>query len=192
MKTKITIILIAIYSLAANLNAQTPYLVKDIWAGTGDSQPYGLTNVNGTLFFNALDPVDGAGVLRKSDGTTAGTVDVKVVFPYGYFGTVEKLTAVGNTLYFVGDDASGTTGKELWKSDGTAAGTLMVKDIYPGSSNSSPDKLVDVNGTLFFSANDGINGNELWKSDGTASGTVLVKDIVSGSSGGFASPADLY
>ena len=32
-----------------------PYLVKDIYPGTGSSSPYYLTNVNGTLFFGADD-----------------------------------------------------------------------------------------------------------------------------------------
>ena len=40
-----------------------------------------------------------------------------------------ELTAVGNTLFFSGYDA--TNGGALWKSDGTTSGTVMVKDTYP-------------------------------------------------------------
>jgi ELWxxDGT repeat protein len=94
--------------------------------------------------------------------------------------SIDYLTAVGTTLYFVAND--GTNGIELWKSDGTSSGTVMVKDIRSGSSSSSPVALVRVGTTLYFVANDGTNGVELWKSDGTASGTVMVKDINSGSS----------
>ena len=84
-----------------------------------------------------------------------------------------RLTAVGNTLFFVATDANGT---ELWKSDGTEAGTMLVKDINPTDDAFISD-LTAVGNTLYFRADDGTHGVELWKSDGTAAGTVLVKDI---------------
>lgn len=92
-----------------------------------------LTNVGGTLYFQANDGTSGF-ELWKSDGTETGTVRVKDIWPgpsssYAYF-----LTDVGGTLYFMASD--GTSGSELWKSDGTEAGTVRVKDINPGSSNS--------------------------------------------------------
>ena len=51
-------------------------LVKDILAGSGDSSPRNLTNVNGILYFLANDGINGE-ELWKSDGTAAGTVLVK-------------------------------------------------------------------------------------------------------------------
>jgi ELWxxDGT repeat protein len=136
-----------------------------------------LTNVNGTLFFQADDGTSGY-ELWKSDGTSTGTVLVKDIrpgpsssFPFG-------LTNVNGTLFFHAND--GTNGDELWKSDGTSTGTVLVKDIRPGPSDSFPSGLTNVNGTLFFEANDGTSGYELWKSDGTSTGTVLVNDIFSG------------
>ncbi len=50
-------------------------VVKDIDAGTAGSYPAYLTNVNGTLFFNASD--SNGEQLWKSDGTEVGTVLVK-------------------------------------------------------------------------------------------------------------------
>ncbi|MBL0307320.1 MAG: T9SS type A sorting domain-containing protein [Chitinophagaceae bacterium] len=119
--------------------------------------------------------------LWKSDGTWAGTVLVKDIYPGPIGGTKRYFTNVNGTLYFSADD--GVNGEELWKSDGTSAGTIMVKDILPGEIGSSPQNLTNVNGVLYFSATDGINGQELWKSDGTEAGTVLVKDINPGGIG---------
>ena len=51
-------------------------MVKDIDPGSDGSFPSELTNVSGTLYFEADDGADG-GELLKSDGTAAGTVMVK-------------------------------------------------------------------------------------------------------------------
>ncbi len=192
-------------------------MVKDIATGTyfdydtysyvpSRSDPADFVNVNGMLFFSAYNFDDGSGrELWKSDGTSAGTVLVKDIFPgtypYYYNGNFwadypngsypTKMTAVDGTLFFVADD--GTNGQELWKSDGTSAGTILVKDIYTGTSyqsgygyapnSSSPQELIEVDGKLLFIANDGVHGEELWKSDGTSGGTALLKDIETGSAG---------
>jgi ELWxxDGT repeat protein len=168
----------------------TPFLVKDINPGTGNSNPTNLVNVNGTLFFTASTP--GLGVeLWRSDGTAAGTVLVKDVVAGTGSSNPAQLTNVNGTLFFTVDD--GVNGRELWKSDGTAAGTVLVKDINPGSGSGFSflltDTLLNLNGTLFFTANDGVNGVELWKSDGTAAGTVMVRDIRAGANS--SSPAEL-
>jgi ELWxxDGT repeat protein len=160
----------------------TPFLVKDIFPGLGNSSPGYLTAVGNTLFFSATG-VSGGKELWKSDGTAAGTVLVKDIRPGLSTSYPVSLTAVGNTLFFRADD--GVNGGELWKSDGTAAGTVLVGDIRPGSSGSYPRHLTAVGSTLFFSADNGVNGRELWKSDGTAAGTVLVKDIRPGSSNSY-------
>jgi ELWxxDGT repeat protein len=155
-------------------------LVKDVNTGVGypvgnpgSSFPNALTNVNGTLFFNADDGIHGF-ELWKSDGTAAGTTLVKDIasgtagswpggFGYGDF-YPGAATNVSGTLFFSADD--GIHGRELWKSDGSAAGTTLVKDIKPGGGydrSSFPFGLTNVSGTLFFSADDGVHGYELWK-----------------------------
>jgi len=182
--------------------AEGTVLIRDIFPGTftnGDgtypnaSDPQDLVNLNGTLFFTADDGASGR-EFWKSDGTEAGTVLVKDLFPgtYPYYdnGNYEgerpnasgpdKLTAVDGQLFFIARDE--THGTELWKSDGTEAGTALVKDIYEGTDDglSQSDWLKNVDGTLFFTAAEALNGRELWKSDGTAAGTVMVKDISPG------------
>jgi ELWxxDGT repeat protein len=167
-------------------------LVKDI---TCDScydadygYPYDLTAVGGSLFFTEIDDTHGR-ELWTSDGTRAGTVVVKDIYPggYSYGSDPDDLVSVGGTLFFSADD--GTHGRELWASDGTTAGTVLVKDLNPNSrrgipQSGYPSDLADVGGTLFFSAADGAHGRELWASDGTTAGTVLVKDINPNSNSG--------
>jgi ELWxxDGT repeat protein len=152
-------------------------LVKDIVVGVGSSIPANLTNLNGILYFSAVDAVNGK-ELWKSDGTSAGTVLVKDINVGNLDSSPTRLTNANGVLYFISNN--GVNGIELWKSDGTSAGTVLVKDIFSGISTSNPNYLTFINGVLYFSANDGINGNELWKSDGTSLGTLIVKDLNTG------------
>jgi ELWxxDGT repeat protein len=113
-------------------------MVKDIWPGL-DSRPYWLTDVGGTLYFQANDGTHGE-ELWKSDGTEAGTVMVRDIRPGSVRSEPAWLTDVGGTVYFTAGD--GVDGRELWMSDGTEAGTVMVKDIRAGSASSMPTELV--------------------------------------------------
>lgn len=184
-------------------------LVKDIQPGNLSSNPIGLTNVNGTLFFTAIG-INTGRELWKSDGTPSGTVMVKDIISgeespdFGSYPSAPNFTDVGKTLYFVADDK--LHGRELWKSDGSTVGTVMVKDINPGSNTSHSMNfsyfahvhnsasgmtvfdMLGIDDTLYFAADDGTNGRELWKTDGTANGTVMIKNIASGS--GSADPND--
>lgn len=165
-------------------------LVKDIW-GTLDksSYPHDLTPFGASVIFGATvdsfpDPLLGTEPWI-SDGTDAGTVLVKDIWPEDHEGSNPYgFTNVGGTMFF------GATlnlfpgqqfGTELWMSDGTEPGTVMVKNINSGSADAAIREITNVDGTLFFSANDSVNGSELWKSDGTAAGTVLVANIRPGS-----------
>jgi ELWxxDGT repeat protein len=144
-------------------------LVKDIVPGPSGSDPNNFTDVNGTLFFSALD-ASGGRDLWKSNGTAGGTVSVKDFFP-----GLGRIWNLNGKLFLIADD--GLHGFELWKSDGTTAGTVLVKDIYPGPGSVTLTWMVNANGTLFFSARDHDHGHELWRTDGSAAGTILVKDI---------------
>lgn len=157
--------------LAANtdlwrIDSASATTVKDF------ARVHDIYTMQGTLF--AVAEAASSLGLWKSDGTSNGTTQIKIIDtgianPYGKF-----LTAMGNTLFFSATDNA--HGLELWQSDGTAAGTTLIRDINLGTADSAPEGW-NVNGTLFFVADDGTHGRELWKSDGTTPGTTLVRDI---------------
>lgn len=155
--------------LGCGLSAASQTLVKDIVPGLSGSSPGAFAPVAGGLLFVAGNNVDPYGLIWKTDGTTAGTVQVSNA------AVVSPFVRMGAWLYFTGTTAA--NGQELWKTDGTAAGTALVKDIWPGPSGSGLSSLVVLNNRLYFQANDNVAGIELWTSDGTAAGTRLVKDV---------------
>ena len=133
-------------------------LVKDIYPGDAWHME-SLTNVNGTLFFVASDGIHGR-ELWKSDGTAAGTVMVKDIYPGAEESYPQDLVNEGGVLYFTAH--SPLSGRELWRSDGTSSGTVLVADIQPGSLASSPDNLTVSGDALYFTAADVFTGRELW------------------------------
>jgi ELWxxDGT repeat protein len=178
--------------------------VKDIHPGSTFS-PYGqaypnssfptsLVNLKGTLYFAATG-ADGR-ELWKSNGTEAGTILVKDIFPgfspyqspyfpYNYPAYDSSPTDIvnrGGTLFFSAFTLE--TGRGLWKSDGTAAGTAAVKGAAEGLSIPATADFTVAGSTVYFQGK-GADGYELWKTDGTASGTVQVKDIRVGPGGSY-------
>lgn len=170
-------------------------MVKDIRTGSANGLVSFFNNgcmsscqvdiavLNNEVYFIADDGSGTGRELWKSNGTSAGTVLVKDVYPGSQNSNPFNFLTIGNLLYFTAND--GTNGIELWKTDGTTIGTVIVKDINSGSAGSSPDQLTNFGGKLFFSAADGY-GAELWTSMGTSSTTARVSDIYPGA--GSATP----
>src|SRR5688572_3328164 len=145
-------------------------LVKDINGAGLASSNVGLekpVRVGSEIFFgtNALNG------LYKSNGTTAGTAEVKSGI------TASNLVNANGRLYFTGNQLNTSLGTELWTSDGTTQGTFMLKDIALGSSSCMRGYSRDIvplgTGAIFVADARGSIGEELWKTDGTADGTVL-------------------
>lgn len=169
---------IVFLTIGFGLSAQEPQLLKDIYPGTGFSNPYGYIVHNNKVYFGADDGENGW-ELWVSDGDETGTYMVKNINPSG-FSSPTFLGVFDGRLYFNADD--GTHGQELWVTDGTEGGTYMVKDINTtGVEDYYPaENPIVYNDKLYFSANDGVHGFELWVTDGTEDGTQMVKDINSG------------
>ena len=95
------------------------------------------------------------------------------------FSDIRRLTAVGDSFYFVG--LTRKRGAELWHSDGTPGGTMMVRDFEPGPESSLVGDLVALKGKIYFSAWDERYGTELWRHD-PRTAQLMVADIVPGNS----------
>ena len=164
----------------------TAHLVKDIFPPSDmparlAPAPGNLVAFGGKLFF-AANVEEGNSGLWSSDGTEAGTVEIKhfTTDPTQLVAWVDNLKPVGSRLFFTGTDAA--SGNELWVTNGTSGGTRLVKDITPGPEGGSFSYFTAVNNTLFFfrqvrDAADVPARYELWRSDGTDAGTRRIKDM---------------
>jgi len=138
-------------------------LVKEINASTASSSfPTKLIVYNNKIYFNASNGLSGSNngyELWTSDGTTAGTVLLKDIYPGTDSSFPSDFVIHDNKLFFTANN--GPNGRELWVTDGTNAGTQMVKDFVVGSTGSNPQYTTVYNGDLYFRAN-----GELYKSSG--------------------------
>ncbi len=143
------------------------------------------------MYFNGYDAASGA-ELWVTDGTAAGTMLVKDIYPGTNSGNPLGFCKVGSTTCFVARDAA--NGYQLWKTDGTSAGTQIVTIINPAGAIAE-FYFGLYKGKMYFFANDGVTGAEVWGTDGTAAGTQLLKDIVAGNNattGSGGARTDIY
>jgi ELWxxDGT repeat protein len=167
--------------------AASTKLVKDLYPGSYpdvyDYVPRSLTRVGQEVYL-----IGGVSDLWRSDGTAAGTTLVKSFDVLSSQSYPTDLTAVGNQLLLVADDA--TYGYELWRSNGTSAGTQVVKDIRPGTVSSGASALAVAGNTLYVAADEFVrevhstlDNPTLWVSDGTEAGTKFLFDPDGGITG---------
>jgi ELWxxDGT repeat protein len=155
-------------------------LFKDLWSGsssdpsgfgnvTNSSSPSGFVVFGNAIYFSATNA--NGNELWKTDGTLAGTVMIKDVYPGSFshtFGSSpnssnpSNFSIIDNILYFTATDANGTSG---WKTDGTAIGTVKVPGLE--AMNGEPVKFGNA---LYYQGQD-VLGAELHKVDLNGSAT---------------------
>ena len=93
-----------------------------------------LQVLNGSLYFLGFDFSSMTDQLWTSDGTAAGTVAVTATG--GTLSTVEDLTAVGSTIFFVNSEVSGTSpqaSSQLWEINGGIAAPVTPSTTWVAS-----------------------------------------------------------
>jgi ELWxxDGT repeat protein len=152
-------------------------LVRDVEPGTSGSDPAGLAEFQGKLYFSASTAALGR-ELWVSDGTEAGTDLVKAIQP-GTGSNPSHLTVHANRLWFFADD--GEHGRELWVSDGTRGGTAFAVDVEPGEGSFEPFLLISLSDRLLIYGRSPSQGYGIWATDGTAAGTRMIsRELIDG------------
>ena len=149
-------------------------LLVDIMPGILGSNPYGISALNGSLYFSADNGIDGSEPY-KSDGTPEGTQQLANINPAGS-SSPSSFTYFENAIFF---SANLSFDYELFMEDLNTGSVTLVKNINPTGA-SVPSNFHLYSGLLFFTASDGQLGNELWQTDGTTVGTQMVKDVYNG------------
>lgn len=108
--------------------------------------------------------------LWVTDGTAAGTSEIKAV-SNGVGGlNPSAFTVLGSEVLFRGDDSSGNP--NLWVTDGTVAGTSELSPISGASfSGLAPSHLTAFGTKVLFDGTDASGHQNLWATNGTAAGT---------------------
>ena len=142
--------------------AGTVMISPDI--GAGSSQAVGTAAVLGNRLVYVANTPTGL-VLRVTDGTAAGTVNVLGGAPaVGFLG---GLTSVQGHVVFTQTDP--VLGPSVWRTDGTAASTVLVADIDAGTQTQFVPTFYTAVGTkIFFQAYTQQTGAELYVMNATA------------------------
>lgn len=149
-------------------------------------RPESLVEFRGQLSF-AVNFEDRRMALWRSDGTEAGTTEVKAFppLPSDRLARLRGLTSAGDKLFFLASEVD--SGNELWVTDGSPGGTRRVADLTPGAEGSFLSHLAGLGSRFVFFrevlGSDTMPGrHELWRSDGTAAGTQRLMDFGPGTS----------
>lgn len=169
------------------------FLLKDInLAGaSADSYPSGFTDLgNGTVVFSAYDGASG-NELWATNGTSAGTVQVKDLLPGTSSSDLKDFTPLGNSKAILNAyNGPNSYNSALWVTDGTAGGTVKLKEnsAVGNYGGFNPKEFLAIGGgKAIFTADDSIRGSEPWITDGTAAGTTLITDLTGDLFGSFPS-----
>ena len=167
---RISMGLLAIICLASIAYAQVPEIISN---DLRVNYAYKTCVTADSIYYFVGHDGDYDWELWRTNGTPEGTYQVANVFQGGQ-AYPNELTMVGDELFFMASDDSGT--EQLYKSDGTAEGTEWVFDVDP-EKKEIYHMLTSAGGLLYFRTYRPSTYTELWVSDGTTENTHLVLDI---------------
>ncbi len=134
-------------------------LLRDIRPGMASSTPSLLTRMGDHVYFRAFYSSSSGTDLWRSDGTAAGTVQVKAFAQ----SIIQEMVATDTYLYLW---LGGPQNYQLWRSDGTAGGVLLLHEFSTLGGFLYPPRLSASGNIAYFHDN-----VDLWRSDGSVAGT---------------------
>ena len=118
------------------------------------------------------------GRIWKSDGSSAGTVEVAPGSPW-IMNPFEPMVSWNGDVYYGGRDL-GYTSFGLCRSDGTPGGTDMVYPVIDLDPNTASIITMEpADGRFYFFTHESAHQTRLFRSDGTGPGTALIMDTLS-------------
>lgn len=169
-------ILLGVYPNIGSAQSDFTFADFDLDKATAASgSPRSYTQLGNKFVFSARTLATGLEPW-VSDGTQAGTMMLKDIYPGVADSDPVAFTELGGKLYF---KVLTPAGPQLWETDGTSAGTKLAVNMSVWVTSSSL-KFDVYQGKLYFIGNDAAHGYELWSTDGTPAGTQMVKDIYPG------------
>lgn len=146
--------------------AEGTFMLRDIATNQKHSNPESLNDVDGTLYFIAVDTVGfdyDARDLYNTDGTGPGTKRLMKLFKSGQ---ISGIASLGEKVIF--SCGFKDIGIKPGITDGTPEGTHLLKDVEGGSG-----KMVFYKDKVYFYTN-----SSFWETDGTEEGTKIVMDKI--------------
>lgn len=146
-------------------------MVKDIRSGSDSygvplsGDPQNLTDINGTLYFSAVDS-DNDREVWTSNGMTAGTNLLKNINPGTQDADVQQVVQVGTKLFFVAND--GINGEAVWVADLITESVTMAADVTASPHDRVNGLAKFGNGVIFHNDSLGI-----YTTDGSTSSPML-------------------
>jgi ELWxxDGT repeat protein len=154
-------------------------LVKNIAPDLGSSSPDHLIAVGDSVYFGALEGIEGSKAERiyslwKSGGFHSDSERMTRLTSERFPGDLFEIANLNDTYAIFSGRIETETGFELGISDGTPEGTRILKDLRPGPGSSAPSYFVSYNNHVYFS-----NNFRLWRTDGTEGGTLELEPSIS-------------
>lgn len=142
----------------------------DAYGAPLSGDPQNLKEINGQLFFTALDNLNDR-ELWTSDGTTPNSNQLKNINPGSEGANIQQVVQVGSKLFFVADD--GINGEAVWVADPALGTAVIAADVTASPSDRINGLAAYGNGVIFHNDSLGV-----YTTDGTTTTAITGKTPV--------------